>query len=290
MNRLTMVIFCVALCVCAGCGPGKDVVARIGSEVLTAAELQEEVAGAPADYSDFLKTESGQRHFIDVLIKEKLMIAAAKKEKLHHESAIKRMIEAYERDMNAQFEEYKSTLLIQEYYQRLKERDLVVTDGEVDTYYEQHQEQYAHPVEITFRHMLLADPREAAQVIARARAGEDFAALTTTSSIDIWTAGENGLLVYNQPGSFLPEIETAILALKTGAVSDAIETELGYHVLKKVSQKKAAALSREQAGETIRPLLERQKFDRVMKRLQDDIPVTLYEDAIARELGEQAAP
>ncbi len=72
---------------------------------------------------------------------------------------------------------------------------------------------------------------ESIQKLARAR-GADFAALAREYS-DCPTAAEGGDLGRFGRGRMLPAIETAAFKLTVGGVSEVVETEFGYHIVKR---------------------------------------------------------
>ncbi len=69
-------------------------------------------------------------------------------------------------------------------------------------------------------------------LLARAKAGEDFAALATANSEDEGSAKKGGDLGYNPRGVMVPEFDEAMFALSPGQVSSVVETEFGYHIIK----------------------------------------------------------
>jgi len=71
-----------------------------------------------------------------------------------------------------------------------------------------------------------------AGLLARAKAGEDFAALAKEFSDDIGTAQRGGDLGWSNMGTFVPEFEEAMINTPVGEYSDPIKTQFGWHVLK----------------------------------------------------------
>jgi foldase protein PrsA len=72
---------------------------------------------------------------------------------------------------------------------------------------------------------------KAEEVLAKAKAGEDFAELAKQYSQDS-TASNGGDLGYFSKGKMVPEFEAAAFALKTDEISGLVKTVYGYHIIK----------------------------------------------------------
>jgi len=78
-----------------------------------------------------------------------------------------------------------------------------------------------------------ADDTLAAEIVRRAKGGEDFGALVKQFSKDPTTAARGGEVGYVTPGSSSTPFEKAALGLtETGQVSDPVRSPLGVHVIK----------------------------------------------------------
>ena len=71
----------------------------------------------------------------------------------------------------------------------------------------------------------------AAELRARALAGEDFGELAKEYSEDIGSAQEGGDLGWTTPGQMVPEFEQAMTATTVGELSDPVRSQFGWHVL-----------------------------------------------------------
>lgn len=77
---------------------------------------------------------------------------------------------------------------------------------------------------------------KAEEVLAKVKAGEDFASLAKQYSQDT-TASAGGDLGFFSKGKMVPEFETAAFALKAGETSEIVKTVYGYHIIKVVEVK-----------------------------------------------------
>lgn len=116
------------------------------------------------------------------------------------------------------------------------------------------------------------DQAEAASIAKRARAGEDFAALAGNLSKDRGSAsrgGELGWIRRNpQPSAF----EDAAFALAVGGISDPVQTQRGWHVIK--------VLAKGRSFDDARGELEEQ--------LVGESRAAVYQDWLTKELRSKA--
>ncbi len=105
-------------------------------------------------------------------------------------------------------------------------------------------------------HILVETEEEAAALIERLNAGEDFAALAQEASSDT-SAASGGQLGWFESGMMVPDFEAAVVALEVGAVSAPVQTQFGWHVVKLNETRLRDVPTLEEIADELRPQVER---------------------------------
>jgi peptidyl-prolyl cis-trans isomerase C len=141
---------------------------------------------------------------------------------------------------------------------------IAVKPEQVTDFYAKNPDQFKEGESVRASHILIAVPKgadAAAKAQARAKAegvlkdvkaGKDFAALAKEHSADPGSAAQGGDLGFFQQGQMVGPFNDAAFSLAPGTISDLIETEFGFHIIK-VAEKQAPRLV---PLEEIRPRLE----------------------------------
>jgi foldase protein PrsA len=184
-------------------------------------------------------------------------------------------------DTEEKFNEYlKGQNMDLEYFKQSVKKELIinkltdkltanvaVTDEEVKVYYDTHQSEF---MSVKASHVLLDTKEEAEKILARAKAGENFAELAKQNSKDPSAKENSGDLDYFRHGDMVQPFETAAFALKPGEISEVVQTDFGFHVIKVDDNKldkfedvkeqlKASMLSDKKSTEYEKSLVEMRK-------------------------------
>jgi peptidyl-prolyl cis-trans isomerase C len=178
------------------------------------------------------------------------------------------------------FEQFRQQMKKGLGYEKLVDRqagDVDVNDAEALAYYKENQEDYNTPEQVQASHILIkvaqsASDEEKAQAKAKAgkllkqiKEGGDFAALAKENS-DCPSKDKGGDLGFFGRGDMVKPFEDAALALKTGQVSDVVETQFGYHIIKVTSHKQAGLTPFEKAKPDIVKMLKETKKGRLFRQ------------------------
>jgi peptidyl-prolyl cis-trans isomerase SurA len=107
----------------------------------------------------------------------------------------------------------------------------------------------------------------------RIQKGEDFAGIAQTSSEDPGSAAEGGDLGWTGPGTFAPEFEQKVNALKDGEISEPFKTPFGWHIAQMLGHRRfdnTDELKRRQAMEAIRASKADEETELWLRRMRDE--------------------
>jgi parvulin-like peptidyl-prolyl isomerase len=133
-------------------------------------------------------------------------------------------------------------MIIQSFVENVIGKDVEVTDDEVNSLYSAEKS-------ASVRHILLltqgkseeekpAIRKKMETILSRAKAGEDFAALAKEYTEDPGSKENGGLYENFGRGTMVKPFEDAAFSVPVGEISDIVETEYGYHILKVEDRKK----------------------------------------------------
>ncbi|QPL51233.1 SurA N-terminal domain-containing protein [Alteromonas sp. B31-7] len=171
-----------------------------------------------------------------------------------------------------------------------------VDDDEVRSYYENNLAGYQTEEERRVSHILIefGDDTEAARakaeaLLAEIKAGADFATLAETSSEDSFSAEAGGDLDYITQDAMDPAFDEAAFAIENvGEVSDVVESEFGFHIIKLTDIKPSTTTAFEDVKSDIRESLLLDKAteayfedQNLMAEIAFEVPDTLEDVANA---------
>ncbi|MFY9570841.1 MAG: peptidylprolyl isomerase, partial [Blastocatellia bacterium] len=112
------------------------------------------------------------------------------------------------------------------------------------------------------------EARHKAQLLLdRARKGEDFAKLATENSDDPGSKDKGGEYDFFGRGRMVPAFDNAAFALKPGEISDLVETQFGFHIIKLEERRSGAAPGSDQ--KVRQQILDKLKQDKITAKIDE---------------------
>jgi peptidyl-prolyl cis-trans isomerase SurA len=288
------------------------IVAVVGDQIVLESELNMQLEFYVNQMGISLRSEKERtelkEQLLDRMINDKLLLLAAKKDTTIEvttkevDEAVKEQLKRVKSDFTE--EEFQAQLkaeglteseLRKKYREQIKNQMMIdrlvstklskvsVSTREVKDFYETYQDSIPdQPKAVKLSHILLEikpSGRTLDSLMAKAQEirklalqGEDFAQLASQHSDDP-TAKQGGDLGYFRRGDMIPKFEEVAFDLEPGEISDVVQTEFGYHIIK-VEEKQGEKVHARHILFLIRPL--REDTLRVM-RLADSLHQQLSE-------------
>ncbi|HBY41958.1 SurA N-terminal domain-containing protein [Marisediminitalea sp.] len=163
--------------------------------------------------------------------------------------------------------------------------DVTVSDEEVEQYYTENNLLYKTAEERRVSHIIIEFGDDEAAAKAKAEAlvaelanGADFATLAQENSDDTFTAENGGDLDFITAGMMDEAFDDAAFSLaQVGDVSDVVETEFGYHIIKLTDIKPEEVTPLAEVSEEIRNQLATDKATDRFYSLQNDMANLAFE-------------
>ena len=161
--------------------------------------------------------------------------------------------------------------------------EVKVTEDDANAYYEQNKARYDVPEQVRASHILItpdpnSDPNQA-KAAAKAKAedllkkvkeGGDFAALAKENSA-CPSAARGGDLDFFRRGQMVPAFDKVAFELEVGKISDVVETQFGFHIIKVTDRKAASTTSFDQIKGTLMAELAQRKLQELAMKCVEEL-------------------
>ena len=306
--------FCwVALFVLSlGCGrtavlPSSPIVAMVDDNSISlnelkAAFLEVEIKGTLDENSESVKEL--KRSILSQLIEQHLFLAEAARLKLEVgaeelKQAVDRIkgdyapgeFEAMLRRRQTSFEDWKERLrrelLSQKVINQAVPENIQTTPEEIQTYYKQHLKEFARPIEVRARQIVVANEEAARTIRLQLVQGADFASLARARSLspDKEQGGDLGFFTQGE----MPEEFDIVFTLAAGKISPIVKTVYGYHLFKVEERHPAKPMTPSEAAERIRAQLTQERREKLfavwVAGLKEKARITVNDQILYQPIG-----
>lgn len=261
---------------------GTDTVAIVDGQKISNKELEKEYNGLSQEFKLVYTKELLLRQ----LIADKVILNDAKKQN----------IDVSEEEFNQILNQAESSLppgitleqlaanqgfSLEEFKQKIKEQMIVrkyldkyvvvknIKEEESRNFFEANKDKLTRPETVNASHILVKTREEANQIILELKNGKRFEDIAKEKSLDPGTKDKGGNLGYFTRGQMVKEFENSAFSLNINEVSEPVETEFGFHVIKFINKKAASPANFEELKTQIISYLQRQENDRAIREYID---------------------
>ena len=178
---------------------------------------------------------------------------------------------------NSTFEAHKKD--VKEHLLRMKlirhelKSKIMITEEEIGEYYQQNRENYEGKEAVRLKHILIIIPKGADEkvktklraevdaILERLQKGESFDVIASRYSQGP-AAAAGGDIGFVEKGSMQPVVDSAAFSLKKDELSGAIESPIGFHIIKVIDKRGAGIKPIESVREEIKAKIEEDKWDK----------------------------
>jgi len=161
-----------------------------------------------------------------------------------------------------------------------------VSEEDVRATYDEEVKKVEGTEEVRARHILVGSREEAAALHEQLKSGADFAQLAAQHSTDR-TSANGGDLGYFDREDMVPAFSEVAFALKPGEISEPVQTEFGWHIIKVEDRRLNQAQPYEAVKQGIQRLLLRKKVQELVSQLRDTSEIEVV-DPDLQKLRQQA--
>jgi peptidyl-prolyl cis-trans isomerase C len=300
---------------------GGSMAAKVSGAVITRADVDQAVKALMNRFGGQISPEqmAGMKpvmwkQALEALINQRLLIQEAEREGFQPD---KKEIDAQMKTISSRApsdEEFKKMLasaglteaaLRRDIMQDLKINALLdkqvpkkekASNEEIKAFYRDNPEDFKVPERVRASHILIkVNPGESVEARAQKRLklvalrgriqkGEDFAKLAGENS-ECPSKSQGGDLGYFDRGKMLKPFEDAAFKMKVGQVSDVVETQFGYHLIKLTGHEEASVTPLEKVRDKLADFLDRRKRQKAvgeyLQKLRSTAKIEYAEDSRA---------
>src|SRR3972149_7490557 len=249
---------------------GDRIIAIIGNGVILESDLNFQIISFLNQNNMTTYNEQVIEHIFQGMITEKLILAKAEQDSIYVsdeelnkqvDNRLKQLVTQFGSEKNLEEaygitiikvkkilkEQIEQSIKVERVKQQKFGSGITVTRSEVLNFYKDYKDSLS-PVPETFElYEIVRVPKiteesklqakiKAQAILDSLKSGADFTTLAKNNSDDHGSAENGGILGKSKKGSFVKEFEDAAFLLNPGEVTDLVETEFGFHIIKLIDK------------------------------------------------------
>ena len=159
---------------------------------------------------------------------------------------------------------------------------IAISERKIAKYYHDRQKEFWDSSQVRVKHILILFEKDVSEkirkkkykeikkILTELKEGKDFAEAAKEYSEDV-SASLGGDVGFVKKGQMVPEFEKAVYRLKEGEISDVVETEYGYHIIKAEEIKKGRTLPFKEVKNKIKNIISNSKQESAYKSWMSEL-------------------
>ena len=241
-----------------------QILAQVGLRTITDEDVAQAIAAMGPRGREY-DNPRGRQIMLEQIINKELVLTDARKNLLEHDPEFK-----------GELEKLKEELLANFYVEKIL-RDVKLDPAEAKACFDGHPDEFQGEETVSASHILVDSEEKALEIREKIEKGEmtfEEAAKAFSSCPSSQRGGDLGAF---GKGQMVPEFETAAFALELGKVSQPVQTQFGYHLIRVNEKKDAQKPAFEDVKEAIEEKLladkQRDAYESRMRQLRILYPV-----------------
>ena len=265
-------VSCLQLTWAQSAGTIDEIIAVVGKEIITKSELEAECINSAAQFKDIDNVDEIRMLIFEHMLKQKLFIHQAQLDSIEFTDAevdaqvnykfnywlaqvggnAKIIEEAYNKTVDEIKKDMRSVMREQMLTDRVQQtitENVVITPAEVKKFFDKIPYDSLPTIQPSYEigHIVKLPPVSDEEIAAikekllgfreRVLRGEKFSMLARLYSDDQASAAEGGELGFVERGTLYPEFEAVAFNLKSGEVSQVVQTKAGYHIIQMIERR-----------------------------------------------------
>jgi len=247
----------------------RHAVVVIDHQAVTVAEMLDRMQVSPEAYRTYLR--ENPRALVDDIVNQTLLARQARWHAWKYRRKLKRLLKQYYEEM-----------LVREYVEQEIVRTIQVTDDEIRNYYNSHLSEFVLPDRYRIREIVVPTAEDASDVLRRLAVGESFEQIAARESIGA-SRTSGGDLGWIPREKLDPDVARLVAGLRPGEISaKAVQTEMGFHILKLVASEPSRVQTLEEAKPAIKEVFvtvrKRERIDALVQSLRKRSRIVVSEE------------
>ncbi len=239
----------------------KEIIATVAGEPITLRDLDRFIEQLPQNVQ--MIAQSRKAEILQSMIHRALMFRYAQEKKLGETDRVKSEVARARRE-----------ILIREAV-RAVEEEAKPTAKELQAEYDKNKDKYQEGDKVTASHIMVATEKEAQDLVAKLKKGENFTELAKKYSLAP-ERDKGGSLGAMERGHHrltgLPEIiEQTAFSLEAGAHSSAVKSVYGWHVVRTEKKEQGRQLTFAEAQSPIEKTMNEERRQAALEKILDDL-------------------